>query len=86
MAFRKCGMGVRRRWNGIPQMRNGPPEALEWHSANAERVSDGVGMPFRRSGTGVRRRWSAIPEVRNGCPEALECHSGPPERNSNTLK
>ena len=49
-------------------------------SANAERVSDGVGVPFRRSGTGVRRRWSAIPEVRNGCLEAPECHSGGPER------
>ena len=29
VAFRKCGMGFRRRWSGVPQMRNGLPTALE---------------------------------------------------------
>ena len=65
-----------------PQMRNGCPTASECHSASAERVSNGVGMPIRKCGTHVRRRRNAIPEVRNGCLEARECHSGSPERHN----
>ena len=53
VAFRKCGMGFRRRWSGVPQVRNGVPTALEWRSANAEWGSDGVGIAFRKCGMGT---------------------------------
>ena len=53
VAFRKCGMGFRWRWSGVPQVRNGVPEASEWRSANAEWGSDGVGIAFRKCGMGT---------------------------------
>ena len=60
---------------GVPQMRNGLPTALEWRSANAEWGSDGVGVAFRKCGMGFRRRWSGVPQMRNGVPTALEWRS-----------
>ena len=75
LSKRKCGTGFQRRWNAKTQMRNGVPTASECQNANAERGSNGVGMPKRKCGMRFQRRRNAKTQMRNGIPTALECQN-----------
>ena len=72
LSKRKCGTGFQRRWNAKTQMRNGVPTASECQNANAERGSNGIGMPKRKCGMRFQRRRSAKTQVGIGLPEAPE--------------